>query len=99
MPTDCPVCTCWDMDKDTELLDYAPPDGCPAEMLGLSGKLRPKQMSYSSLSCAAKLAHARIISGDWGYDAGVSYLCSEGYQPSYAKCVAQNAHNTKKYDE
>ena len=61
----CSLCLNWCLDCDSDLLNYAPPDKYPPEMVPLRGYLQPIKLDFVFLRNKVKRVHVKMKNGEW----------------------------------
>jgi hypothetical protein len=87
----CAKCTCWNMEADSELLMFDPPNDYPEELLPDSKKLYPKKLTYEILQNAVRKAHNKYVWKEWSAKQVSAYLVSHGMSHMAIQSVVDNA--------
>jgi hypothetical protein len=107
VPEDCPNCTNWMIGSlDCPLLSYKAADNFPKECL-LGGEtttatncmVNPIELTYKALKRVVKMAHEKMVSGEWSPSTATVYLKENCINEAYCKRIIERGRDSRKYRE
>ena len=98
VPHSCRNCVSWDIEAESGILDFDPPQHFPVSEISQSNqKLRPSRINYNTLKQAVEKTHDNIVSGAWTIDNGNAFLWVHGINKEARTEILQCASNERKY--
>ena len=94
----CSSCTCWETTSESDILDHFPPPEYPLEELAASGKFRPYQMTFETLTKVVETAHNALVTETWKkIETAKVYLKTNCLSTYAVDSVIEHAQNAKSY--